>query len=856
VSADLDRLRSELAEIEQRIAEQQCVTSPTAGRVDDVDLLRASSLHRKIADAEQVSATTEPRGDADATVPEPVTEPSPPEELRGDIAATLDFLERWRPGGPWVVTAITTDKKSIETRTFDEATRDQLTAWIEEHNGVRNIYFMVNPATRALTKKADREDVAALAWLHVDVDPRAGEDIAAEQERALRLLREPLGSIPPPTVIVFSGGGYQGFWKLREPLAIDGDLAKAERAKLYNLQLEHAFGGDHCHNVDRIMRLPGTINVPDKVKLKKGRVPALARLVEWHEDGVYDLAQFTAAPEAKPSGAVAEVAIGAAVRIADLAELDQWSVPDRVKVIIVQGDNRALEGPKQGDDSRSAWLFDALCNMARCGVPDDVMYSVIMDEAFGISASVLDKGSRAEKYALRQISQAKEFAIDPRLPRLNDRYAVVKNIGGRCRVVEEVHDSLARGVTRPRLTTISFGDFKNAYCNESVEVPSANADKPPRLVPLGKWWVEHPARRQFDKLTFSPGRDVPGAYNLWQGFACEARPGDCALFLDHLRDNICAGENAHYEYLLGWMARAVQEPDSPGETAVVMRGGQGTGKSFFAKQLGAIFGRHFMQVADPKFLVGSFNAHLRDCVLLFGDEAFFAGDRKHRSILKALITEEQWVYEKKGHDVELGPNFTHIVLASNSHWVVPAEIDDRRFFVLDVSDGHKQDGSYFKAIADQMSQGGREALLHLLMTRDLSGFDVRAVPKTRALNDQKSRTLEPVEEAWLDCLREGAMPHGARVAEGYVLATSVFREFIQKTARREVSANAISTFLGRPPRRGESRRKHMAFRKDREGARGWLIPDLLEARRRWDEVMWPEDWDDASEWECDARVPF
>jgi H+/Cl- antiporter ClcA len=56
------------------------------------------------------------------------------------------------------------------------------------------------------------------------------------------------------------------------------------------------------------------------------------------------------------------------------------------------------------------------------------------------------------------------------------------------------------------------------------------------------------------------------------------------------------------------MARSVQRPDSPGYSAIVFRGGQGTGKSFVAKTLGSLFGRHFMQVTDPKHLVGSFNA--------------------------------------------------------------------------------------------------------------------------------------------------------------------------------------------------------------------------------------------------------
>jgi hypothetical protein len=80
-------------------------------------------------------------------------------------------------------------------------------------------------------------------------------------------------------------------------------------------------------------------------------------------------------------------------------------------------------------------------------------------------------------------------------------------------------------------------------------------------------------------------------------------------------------------------------------------------------------------------------------VLLFGDEAFYAGDKKHESILKMLITEEMITIEAKGVDAEVSGNCIHLMMASNESWVVPAGMDDRRFFVLDVGDGAKNDGA-------------------------------------------------------------------------------------------------------------------------------------------------------------------
>jgi hypothetical protein len=678
-----------------------------------------------------------------------------------DYLASIEFLKAFHPNRRWVLTAISTDKRTIETATFDEKRAYACTQWLEKQGATRNIYFSLGEIGRDVSKKAERTDIDRVWYLHVDVDPRAGEDIEAERKRALDLLSNPPGGLPAPTFIVFSGGGYQAFWQLDQPIAIDCELAKAEDTKRYNLQIEILCGGDSCHNVDRIMRLPGTINRPDPVKLKKGRKEVLSTLVLHNPSRVYPLGKFNKAPEVQtgaaatpggystPSAGVQVKVSGNIRRLNDINELPD-GMSNKGKIVIVQGFDPDEPNKFQG---RSEWLFYACCEMIRGGCDDDTIYSVITDPGFAISASVLDKGSMTEKYALRQIARAKEEAVDPWLRKLNEQFAVISNWSGKCRVVEEQYDEV---MARHRLTKQTFEDFRNRWMHIQIVV-GQNEKSMDILRPLGEWWLRNDKRRQFDKLIFAPARDVPNAYNLWRGFACEAVPGDCSLFLTHLKDNICRGEADHYRYLLGWMARAVQHPDSPGYASVVFRGGQGTGKSFVSKTFGSLFGRHYMQVTDPKHLVGSFNAHLRDCVVLFGDEAFYAGDKKHESILKMLITEEMITIEAKGVDAEVAGNCIHLMMASNEAWVVPAGMDDRRFFVLDVGDGAKGKGDYFQAISDQMNAGGREALLHYLMTYDLKGFDVRSVPKTAALQEQKLFSMGTTEGWWFEKLRDGRM---------------------------------------------------------------------------------------------------
>lgn len=776
----------------------------------------------------------------------------------------IAFLGQYKPDGPWALTAIQVDRKAIETKSFGPKSLTALSNWLEKYNGQRNIYFHVNPTIKdIIKKKAEREDIKSLSWLHCDLDPRAGENLEEERKRCLDLFTKKLPSgVPEPTCIIFSGGGYQSFWRLSEPMPIDGDMDKAEEAKLYNLQLELLFAADNCSNVDRIMRLPGTVNLPDARKLKKGRKAALAKVISF-TDNSYSLADFTkATPVQEPGatgfgGAAKTIDISGNVeRIQELHELDEWSVPDRVKIIIAQG--RHPDEPKTGDNSRSAWLFDVCCNLARCEVPAEVIYAIITDPDWPIAESVLEMKSNAHKYAVRQIEKAKEYAIDPELERLNSRFAVIETIGGKCRVVEEVMDE---ALDRPRLTLQSFEDFRNRFMHLKVQI-GKDKNGLPQWMPLGKWWLLHPKRRQFRTVVFTPGKDIPEVYNMWKGFACESRPGDCELFLAHTRDNVCCGNEEHFNYLMGWLARLIQYPASQGEVAVVLRGGRGTGKSFFAVQLGKLLGRHFLHVSNGSHLTGNFNSHLRDLVLLFADEAFFAGDKKHASILKTIITEATLTIERKGVDVETAPNYIHLIMASNDMHVIPAGGDERRFFVVDVGQEQQQNSVYFKAIADQMNSGGREALLHYLMTYDLSGYEVRDVPKTTALHEQKLLSLDPDSEWWYQKLVDGNL---LRMKDGWppeVIKDALVDDYVEHTKRFNVARRGSQTALGRflnkmCPRMKQIRR---TARVEVPSGEGWtktvkmrmmhlIMPSLTEARAQWERLHGQEVWPDSSQGE-------
>jgi len=457
---------------------------------------------------------------------------------------------------------------------------------------------------------------------------------------------------------------------------------------------------------------------------------------------------------------------------------------------------------------------------------DEIIYSLLTNPEFKISASVLE-APNPKGYAEKQINRARNdvarredeklskltqeqrasiYKMDPkirmrilRLPpneldvllELNGRHCVVRE-SGKVRIFNEEYDEV---LERNVLTRSTFEDIRNFYSNRLVECENAKGENV--FVKLGKWWLDQQLRRQYEKILFHPtppGEPIgkkPNVYNLFRGYSVEpCEEGDWSLFKQHMFENLCNNIQEHYDYLIGWMANTIQYPARPGQVAVVLRGERGTGKGMFAKVFGNLFGQHFVHVSNPKHLIGNFNQHLRDAIVIFADEAIWAGDKQGEGVLKMLVTEETLIIEGKGIDPICCPNFVHLIMASNNEWVVPAGNRERRFFILDVSLEKIQDGKFFGGLDDQMNNGGNEALLYYLWKYDLSKFDLRKVPQTSALSEQQSLSMIPHQGWWENKLREGRLLYKHGAWELQVLKRDIYDDYI-------ISCS-VNLFLGIP----------------------------------------------------------
>jgi hypothetical protein len=309
------------------------------------------------------------------------------------------------------------------------------------------------------------------------------------------------------------------------------------------------------------------------------------------------------------------------------------------------------------------------------------------------------------------------------------------------------------------------------------------------------------------------------------------KEGRCELFLEFINKVICAGDEEATNWLLDYSAHLFQRPWEPPEVAILLRGRQGVGKSMFVESLGEILGNYFLAITQTKHLVGCFNVHLQDKLLVFAEEASFAGDRSYAGILKTLITQTTMAVEPKGVNVFAAKKYFRLFMASNENWMVPVDIDDRRYFVLDVSPVRQNDHAYFEALKEEWTNGGREAFYFVMLNRDISKFNYRRRPETPALHEQKLHSLRGAAARIYEMLETGWAP---------ILSFERDRVFVSTRGLRRVAGNWENDYTERALAVELTKiaigRTSVRLTTERQQIRGFWLPSLKEAREQWEKA--------------------
>jgi hypothetical protein len=345
------------------------------------------------------------------------------------------------------------------------------------------------------------------------------------------------------------------------------------------------------------------------------------------------------------------------------------------------------------------------------------------------------------------------------LQEINRKCAVIRSFGGKCVVVTE-----GRSLYNPDRRVFVFQAqyaFEQWMANKFI--PSLQ--KEDRKEAVGPWWWHHRNRREYDGVIFKPlakkevlTSDGQLLFNTYLGWGVDPKQGDWSLIRRHIREVLANGDPKADDYILRWIAWAIQHPDRTADVALVLIGEKGTGKGTLARALEKIFGNHSFQASSLEHVVGKFNAHKENCILFIADEAYWGGHKSATGELQRMITERTLPIERKGFDVYEVLNYIHMLMLAEPGWVIPAGRFERRYAAFEVSEVQMGETEYFKALHYQIENGGAAAMLHDLQQMDLGDWHPRQIYRTAALRRQQELTLPPLDEWMLGLLENGALP--------------------------------------------------------------------------------------------------
>jgi hypothetical protein len=212
-------------------------------------------------------------------------------------------------------------------------------------------------------------------------------------------------------------------------------------------------------------------------------------------------------------------------------------------------------------------------------------------------------------------------------------------------------------------------------------------------------------------------------------------------------------EESQLNHVLDVLAYHAKNPGKKIQHALLIRGGQGTGKNtLFEKVMRKIVGDSNFRMVAGDAMLSRFTNELVATQMLLINEVMLTEGHEAYNRLKEIITEEVVMAEEKGRSRAkyMTPRLT--IILSNDETPLPLDSDDRRFFVPDFIE-RSESGKFFEDLNEVLDQE-IPAFYAMLRTRDLSNFKAsRSAPDTAQKRAMQAEVRPPVErqiKRWLE----------------------------------------------------------------------------------------------------------
>jgi hypothetical protein len=276
-----------------------------------------------------------------------------------------------------------------------------------------NVSFSVNP--RAAVGESKQDDIQDVVCLWLDIDGKNFQDGKPEAEKRVLEFRM------KPNIIIDSGHGYHCYWILQEPI-INRTEDQSKEVKRVLSGLATALGADkQAFNFDRIMRLPGTLNIKDLEN------PQPCFIVQTNSEHFYSLPDFNTFLDYRYEEPEKDLDVDFKGKTLIVSDKDPLSaikgvkglkVADRIERMIITGE---LQKGPGSDPTRSGRDMAIITALVAEGYDYATAKSVFFNPYLACSGRIREKGEQALRYdvskAYRLVQKGRPF-ISPQIERI------------------------------------------------------------------------------------------------------------------------------------------------------------------------------------------------------------------------------------------------------------------------------------------------------------------------------------------------------------------------------------------------------------------------------------------------------
>ena len=643
------------------------------------------------------------------------------------------------------------------------------------------------------SKRGKQNEVIFVSGPFADIDFASGEHSAeastlpVDTAEALKLIQE--AGLPPPTMIVFTGGGIHCYWSFTDPVMIETAedravakaLSAAWQARLRRTFAVHGYILDATQDLSRVVRVPGTVN-----RKNGGAVPV--RIVSRGEriDRAAAIDLVMGDMEAPPEAAGSDMAKGILTAAAATSLKGPTSVPEAAPMILGCAfvryciDNAAtLTEP---------WWYAYLSLIGFCENGHEIAHETSCAHP-GYSpeatdAKLMQAVTAAKPMVCAHAAKALGFEGCKTCP----FYGIINSpiaLGYQDTAIVAAQIDMIYDIETDRYYMPSNGDKMNP--TGAVALHRARIGKDP-LDQL-KASKTMPMVRRLDYLVADTRMMIPSeagkpVLNMWKPAGVVPAAGDAGPILGHF--DYLFPKQEEREHVLNYLACMLQRPAEKIAHALMICGVQGNGKSTIGYIVQKLVGaRNFQEVSGDE-MGDKWTTRMVQVQALAIEEAAHGGKYEVYNRYKVLFTGEFFGVQGKGIAPYDGRTPRGIFLFANHDAPLAVTNDDRRFHVSETVNPPAS-SEYFTALYAALDGATIPAFATWLLARDISAFNHKQPPPmTEAKVRAQEASLTPTADILKTIILAGGHPfhrevmtveevHSALIHSRYIPANQVLR---------------------------------------------------------------------------------